>query len=487
MLRRRWLIWVLLSQFAFAGAERKSAWPERKTLPITTSSPQARKSFDRAMRNFEDYRINETLDALREAIKADPKFAQALILVAKITRDPAEQAVARRRAQKLASKVTPGEALLIKWLADAEEDNYLPAIAAMNDLLSMYPEDARLAFLAGDWLILQGRNEQSRIVLQHALTLHPEYPAALNDLAYSYAYAGDFANATASMERYVALEPEQPNPRDSYGEILRMAGKFDAALAQYRISVRMDPNFGSEVGVADTLALMGREAEARDEYERAIVFAGSQSEKIQFELQMALTWIREGDRKQAERALTDVAKHAHSAELCTWEAEAQRVLAIYEPDSKLSFQHLIAAERALEEPHEISMSDRNDEEARVYLAQAVRAADFAETGIASQATDQLERLAAQSRSRVVQLSYEGAVGASLVAHGNYKAAIPHLQENGDDPLSLRMMWIAYDKMGASDKAHAVAARLAGLNIPTIEQALVAAQFHGSLVSQATQP
>ena len=52
--------------------------------------------------------------------------------------------------------------------------------------------------------------------------------------------------------------PIEPNPHDSYGEILRMDGKFDAALEQYRISVRMDPNFGSELGIADTLALMGK-------------------------------------------------------------------------------------------------------------------------------------------------------------------------------------------------------------------------------------
>ena len=101
----------------------------------------------------------------------------------------------------------------------------------------------------------------------------------------------------------MALEPDQPNPHDSYGEILRMAGKFDAALEQYRMSIRIDPNFGSELGVADTYALMGKELEAREEYDRAIVFAPSDGDKVQRELQSAVTWIRENNRKQAERAL----------------------------------------------------------------------------------------------------------------------------------------------------------------------------------------
>ncbi len=174
------------------------------------------------------------------------------------------------------------------------------------------------------------------------------------------------------MDRYVALEPDQPNPHDSYGEILRMAGKFDAALEQYRMSIRIDPNFGSELGVADTYAVMGKEGEAREEYERAIVFAGSESDKVQRELQSAVTWIREDNRKHAEKALGDVAKHAHAAGLARLEAEAHRILAMYEPDPKAAVKHLQAAQSALQEQHEISASDRNEKLASILRVRAVR-------------------------------------------------------------------------------------------------------------------
>jgi len=491
MLRRWCLVGFVFSQLACAGAEPNPASTEHKfsqgMLPVTTSSPQARRSFERAMRRFEDYRLNDTLQDLREAVKADPKFAQAYILIAKISKDPSEQAAARRRAEKLAAAVSPGEALLIRWLADAQKDNYLPAIAAMNDVLEMYPDDARLAFLAGDWLDLQGRYEQSKVVLEHALSLQPNYPAALNDLGYTYAYDSDFPKAFAAMDRYVALQPDQPNPHDSYGEILRMAGKFDAALEQYRASVRMDPNFGSELGVADTLALMGKEQDARDEYARAIVFAGSQTDKIQFELQSALTWIREGDRKQAEKALLEVAKHAHAAELCTLEAEAHRILAMYEPDPKHALRHIVAAQLALQESHDMSASDRDEELARVYRVQAVRAAEFGEMGIANQATNQLESMLGKSRSRVTQLCYASAVGAVFVAQGKFSEAISHLEEDSSDPVSLRLLWRAYGNAGSNEQTQATATRLAALNVPTVEQALVVPQFRASLVSQARQP
>src|SRR4029077_13621726 len=121
----------------------------------TTASSLARTDFEAAMQNFEQYRLNESLQFLRAATKSDTHFAQAFIMIAKISKDPAEQAEARQQARRLASAASPGEQLLIRWLAGAQEDNYLPAIAAMNDLLARYPNDARLAFLAGDWLTLQ--------------------------------------------------------------------------------------------------------------------------------------------------------------------------------------------------------------------------------------------------------------------------------------------------------------------------------------------
>ncbi len=71
--------------------------------------------------------------------------------------------------------------LLIRWLAGAQENNYIPAIAAMNDLLAEYPQDQRLLFLAGDWLVDQQRYEQAVTVLERAVAIYPDYAAALND------------------------------------------------------------------------------------------------------------------------------------------------------------------------------------------------------------------------------------------------------------------------------------------------------------------
>jgi len=490
---RCWCVGVLLfaSSLAFAGNKSGPVRSETKSdsykLPVTTSSPVARKKFETAMQKFEEYRIQETLQNLRAAIKADPNFTQSLILISRMSSDPVEQADTRERAKKLALKASPGERLLVRWLAGAQENDYLPAIAAMNDLLAKYPRDQRLAYLAGDWLMQQQRYEQAVMVLERAVTLFPNYAAALNDLAYGYADTGNFEKAFAVMDRYVALQPDQPNPHDSYGEILRMAGKLDAALEQYRMSIRIDPNFGSELGVADTYAVMGKEEEARDEYERAIVFAGSDADKVQRELQSAMTWIREDNHKQAERALDEVARHAHAAGLGQLEAETHRILGMYEPDTKAAMKHLQAAQDVLQEKHEISASDREEELARILRVAVTRATDDLDLDSASKAVEKLQTMAGRSRSQVIQLCYHGAAGAVLLAEKKPVEAIPELEENASDPLTMKLLWRAYTSTGAAPQAQAIAAKLAALNLPTVEQALVVPQFRATLVSQAGRP
>ena len=101
----------------------------------------------------------------------------------------------------------------------------------MNDMLEMYPHDKHLLYLAGNWLMGENGNDQAQRIMEKALAIDKNFPAALNDLAYVDARNRQFDKAFAAMDRYVALLPKEPNPQDSYGELLRMAGNFEGSLA----------------------------------------------------------------------------------------------------------------------------------------------------------------------------------------------------------------------------------------------------------------
>src|SRR5437588_877895 len=149
--------------------------------------------------------------------------------------------------------------------------------------------------------------------MEKALALDKNYPAALNDLAYLYARNRQFDKAFADMDRYVALLPKEPNPQDSYGELLRMAGNFEGSLKHYRAALKIDPDFiTSQVGLGDTYALMGNQEQARIEYGKAIRFAHNEADRLSYGMQNAMTRVRDGKFAEADKQLLETAETAHA-------------------------------------------------------------------------------------------------------------------------------------------------------------------------------
>jgi tetratricopeptide (TPR) repeat protein len=454
-------------------------------LPLTTHSAHARVQFERGMSDLENLRVEAAVSDWREAVKADPKFALAHLFVAYGTKDPNEERISLSHARKLAPAASDGERLMVKWLASARDGDYVQAIAAMNDVLAMFPKDSRLLFVAGRWLISQEQFDLGIKLLERALTGDAEYPAALNTLGYAYAYQGQFDKAFSIMERYSAAAPKEPNPHDSYGEVLRMAGEFDRALLQYRAALKVDPKFyWSQFGLAETYALMGNETRARQEYDLAMTLAPSNAERLEFEVQAAITYIREGKPDEANAAFEQLSRDAHGAEVERLEAEVHRIMATYAATYHEAIAQLVAAEEILTQARTIAKADLDDERAAVLRVRAERAAAAGDLSAARNAVAQLQSMASSSRSRLVQRSYHGAVGALLVAENHFADAIPNLEEDQKNCLTARLLLTAYEKTGATNDAETLRHRLVTTNETSVEQALVVPRLRRQLAELA---
>ena len=445
-----------------------------KEMPVSTSSAKARELFGRALTDYENLYLERANIGWRAAVQADPNFALAYVFIAYNSSDPAEAKAAQEKAKLLAAKASPGERLLIQWITSVKENNFIAGISAMNDMLEMFPKDKHLAFLAGNWMMGQNSYEQAQKTLQGALAIDKNYPPALNDLAYCYAQSREYPKAFEVMERYVAVLPTLPNPQDSYAEILRMSGNFNAALEHYRAALKIDPWFDySQLGLADTYALMGNQVQARAEYDKAIQNAYTAADRVAYALQTATTWVRENNLAEADKAFAAVAEKAHVLGFDLTGAQAHRMMSLYQTDDAEALKHLASAEEALNHPTtSISQSDREDERARVLRYRAVRADHAGNHELAAQALQQLEALAGSTRSAVVQSSYHGAAGTLLMSQQKIQEAIVHLGEDEDNPYSLELLSRAYSITGAADKRHEIEVRLRASNAPTMEQALV---------------
>ena len=474
-MRRRGLTTLLLS-FALALPLQAHHIKQSaaKEMPVTTSSPKSRELFGRALTDYENLYLERANIGWRAAVQADPNFALAYVFIAYNSSDPAEAKAAQEKAKLLAAKASPGERLLIQWITSVRENNFIAGISAMNDMLEMFPKDKHLAYLAGNWMMGQNSYEQAQKTLQGALAIDKNYPPALNDLAYCYAQSREYPKAFEVMERYVAVLPTLPNPQDSYAEILRMSGNFNAALEHYRAALKIDPWFDySQLGLADTYALMGNQVQARAEYDKAIQNAYTAADRVAYALQTATTWVRENNFAEADKAFAAVAEKAHALGFDLTEVQAHRMMSLYQTDDAEALKHLASAETALNHPTtSISQSDREDERARVLRYRAVRADHAGNHELAAQALQQLEALAGSTRSAVVQSSYHGAAGTLLMSQQKIQEAIVHLGEDEDNPYSLELLSRAYSITGAADKRHEIEVRLRASNAPTMEQALV---------------
>ena len=105
------------------------------------------------MDDYEKLYLERCNDDWRAAVKEDPTLALAWAWIAFNSRDTAEVTAAREKAKALAPKITPGEQLMVQWIVKVQEGDYLAGIAAMNDMLAMYPKDRRLLYLSGNWLM----------------------------------------------------------------------------------------------------------------------------------------------------------------------------------------------------------------------------------------------------------------------------------------------------------------------------------------------
>src|SRR6202047_4217622 len=276
---------------------------ESTTLPVTTSSPKARQLYEKGMADYENLYLDRCKDDWRAAVKEDPNLAVAWAWIAFNSGNPKEVSEAREKAKTLAPKLTPGEQLMISWISKVQEGDFLGGITAMNDMLEMYPRDKHLLYLAGNWLMLEDGDEQAQRIMEKALSIDKNFPAALNDLAYIYARNRQFSKAFTAMDSYVMLLPKEPNPQDSYGELLRMAGNFQGSLQHYRAALKIDPDFvTSQVGLGDTYALMGNQEQARIEYDKAIRYAHNEADRLAYNMQKAMTWVREGNLAEADKA-----------------------------------------------------------------------------------------------------------------------------------------------------------------------------------------
>ena len=133
------------------------------------------------------------------------------------------------------------------------------------------------------WLVITSASRKCR--RPFSITRKPPswrrtFSSAYNLLGYAYRQNVDYPNAEAAFKKYIELIPNDPNPYDSYAELLLKMGKFDDAITQYRKSLAIDQNFiNAHQGIAMALLYKGNADSAAAEIQKITDKARSDAER----------------------------------------------------------------------------------------------------------------------------------------------------------------------------------------------------------------
>ena len=442
-----------------------------EAIPISTRSEEARKFTELALDKYENVMVDDAIVQAQHATQTDPDFALGYAVLSFVSRRGTNNA-ALARAKVLLPRAMPDEQLMARWMISIQDRNLVPAISSMNDLLKRYPKNKHVLYLVSAWLYSQEDSDRAQKMMEALLQLDPTFPPVLNMLGYSYIESGrpDPAKAVMAMKRYTEVDPSSPNPEDSLGEVLRYTGDDEGSLEHYSAALQIDPTFfTSQLGLGDTLTLMGKYDDARLEYEKAIRISENNRDLLHASYQKALVYFWEGRAEEGRSALAALGTDAIGKKELGAYVEIALGAAMLAGDYGSELHQL----RTLEETLQISSdgmtsADHGAAMAKVLCEEVRIASHHGIRETAEQAVAKLAKYAAQSGDLVVGNNYETARGYVSLSQGDLASAADGFSANRRSPLTVQQLALVKQKSGDNTGASEAFTELKYQRAPTPE-------------------
>jgi hypothetical protein len=132
----------------------------------------------------------------------------------------------------------------------------------------------------------------------------------------------------------------------------------------------------------------------------------------------------------------------------------------------------------------VAQVDLDEVKARILCVRADRRLAAGDVTAAQGLVAELEKMGSSSSTVNTQRIYHGAAGTLLVDKKQYVDAIPHLEEDIANPLSMKLLITAYRETGASQEAASAAQKLREWKVPSIEEVLASDSFTSASAKRA---
>ncbi|MCU7497977.1 MAG: tetratricopeptide repeat protein [Ignavibacteria bacterium] len=488
-LRSGWLVVFFVTLLSFVMVSRPS-YPQQKQqkkvkaqmtmskdeVPVTTKSQDARQKYLEGMQFMWNLQADKARASFQDAVQKDPDFALGYMGLAMTRGKFSDSKQDYDKAESLMDKVSEGEKQLVTFTKSQFEGNTAKAKEALDKLLSMFPKDKMVQTYAGNFENFVKQDYDAAIShYQKAIAIDKNFAPAYNIMGYAYSSKNDFKKAEAAFKKYISLIPDNPNPYDSYGELLLKYGKYDESIKQYQKALKIDPNFWSSYeGLGNNYVFKDNFSKARETYQQLFDKATVPNWKLAALFDQATSFVREGD---INNALTELDKRAALAE-----KEGNPVAAATSYGNKgFILVESGKPEEAMKQfdkaKETIESSDLPDQLKKnlTAFANLLRVYGMTAQGKTDEAKSEMDnkdKLIGGSTDPGVEKNYESFMGYLALKQNNYDEALAHFQK-GDiqDPFDWYYMSQAYEKKGETDKAAKLVDKIHKSNLNSMNLAI----------------
>ncbi|MBT4099307.1 MAG: tetratricopeptide repeat protein [Gemmatimonadetes bacterium] len=427
-----------------------------QTIPVTTQSPAAHEKFIEGRALFEKLRAQEARPLLQAAVAADPDFALAWLNLAQVSTSAKDFFDHVDRAASLVEHASEAEGWWIVGFQAGVQGHPQRQLELYSKLAEAYPNDPRSHNLLGIHHFVQQNWAVAITNFEQATDVDPSYSAPYNMLGYARRFAGDFDGAEKAFQTYIRLIPDDPNPYDSYAELLMKTGRFEESIKSYRKALQQDGHFiASHIGIATNLNFLGQQAAARAQLEQMLGTARNDGERRGAYFAMAVSQVSEGNLAAAISCIAVELALAAKIDDATAMAGDHTNMGLLQLESgnvdaaESHFEAAIAVTEASDRDEDVKETGR-----RAYLYNkgtlAVARGDYATAR--ALAADLLERAQAIGNSFAERLAHE-LIGIAALAEGDASTASSELaQANQQDPYNLYRQALAADASGDDNNA-----------------------------------
>ena len=211
---------------------------DRMVADITTHSQDAYRNYLEGTDYYHRVFYADAINSFEKALEYDSTFAMAYYYLAVL-----KDYNFITKAMEYSQNTTQRERYYIEGLQARVTGNMSQAMSIYQKLIDSYPLEKRAYYIMASLEFNLEKYDNAIALLWKAVALDPLFSDGYKLLAYSFCYLGNLDKALEMNDKFIFMEPNEPNPYNSRGDIFIEFKMYDKAVESYRKALKKKSDF----------------------------------------------------------------------------------------------------------------------------------------------------------------------------------------------------------------------------------------------------